>query len=157
MMAPDTMLAPSRERVWQHTPASLKRRIREDIEDRVHYYADRRHLIGERLAELDREWDIERAIETNAATLALTGLVLGRTVHPNFRILSYLVTSFLLQHGIQGWCPPVPVLRRLGFRTVREIETERTALRILRGDFSAAGTGTRVPAEVALDAVELRP
>ncbi|WP_407921819.1 hypothetical protein, partial [Corallococcus sp. AB049A] len=25
--------------------------------------------------------------------------------------------SFLLQHGLQGWCPPLPLLRRLGLRT----------------------------------------
>jgi hypothetical protein len=44
---------------------------------------------------------------------------------------------FLFQHAIQGWCPPVPVLRRLGFRTANEIEQERTALKALRGDFNA--------------------
>jgi len=37
--------------------------------------------------------------------------------------------GFLLLHGIVGWCPPVPVLRRLGFRTQREIEAERRDLR----------------------------
>jgi hypothetical protein len=45
------------------------------------------------------------------------------------------VTGFLFQHAIQGWCPPVPVLRKLGFRTSYEIEQERRALMALRGDF----------------------
>jgi hypothetical protein len=36
-----------------------------------------------------------------------------------------------LQHALQGWCPPVPVLRRLGYRTQPEIEEERCALRAL--------------------------
>jgi hypothetical protein len=35
---------------------------------------------------------------------------------------------FLLQHGLQGWCPPLPVLRRLGVRTQREIDAEKYAL-----------------------------
>jgi hypothetical protein len=45
------------------------------------------------------------------------------------------VLSFLLLHSIQGWCPPVPVLRRLGVRTRREIDRELFALKVLRGDF----------------------
>jgi hypothetical protein len=39
-----------------------------------------------------------------------------------------IVQGFFLQHAIQGWCPPLPVLRRLGFRTVQEIEEERAIL-----------------------------
>ena len=39
------------------------------------------------------------------------------------------VTAFLFQHAVQGWCPPVPLLRRLGVRTAREIELERSALK----------------------------
>ena len=58
---------------------------------------------------------------------------------PGFEIvriaLPIAVAGFLLQHAVQGWCPPVPVMRRLGFRTEREIDAERTALKALRGDF----------------------
>jgi hypothetical protein len=39
------------------------------------------------------------------------------------------VQAFYLQHTLQGWCPPLPLLRRLGFRTPREIGDERSALR----------------------------
>jgi hypothetical protein len=39
-----------------------------------------------------------------------------------------VVGTFLLQHALQGWCPPVPILRRLGYRTAREIFEERLAL-----------------------------
>jgi hypothetical protein len=28
-------------------------------------------------------------------------------------VLPIAVTGFLLQHAIQGWCPPIPVLWRL--------------------------------------------
>jgi hypothetical protein len=44
--------------------------------------------------------------------------------------------AFLVQHAVQGWCPPLVVLRRRGVRTRREIEEERYALKALRGDFS---------------------
>ena len=51
-------------------------------------------------------------------------------------MLPLVVSGFLLQHAIQGWCPPLPVFRKLGFRTRAEIEQERYALKLLRGDFS---------------------
>ena len=41
----------------------------------------------------------------------------------------------MIQHALQGWCPPLAVLRRLGFRTAKEINEERFALAALRGDF----------------------
>jgi len=44
--------------------------------------------------------------------------------------------SFCLQHALQGWCPPLTLFRRLGIRTQREIDDERTALKALRGDFA---------------------
>jgi hypothetical protein len=46
-----------------------------------------------------------------------------------------VVGSFLLQHAVQGWCPPLPVFRRWGVRTQPEIDYERYALKALRGDF----------------------
>jgi hypothetical protein len=92
------------------------------------------------LQELDREWDIERSIEANASTVALTGLGLGAFVDRRFFALPAVVASFLLMHALQGWCPPVPILRRLGFRTQSEIEEERYALKALRGDFADVTT-----------------
>jgi hypothetical protein len=81
-----------------------------------------------RLDELSREWDIERAMEANAAVLALLGLLLGAFVDVWFLLLPAAVGTFLLEHALQGWCPPVPIRRRLGFRTSREIFEERLAL-----------------------------
>lgn len=37
--------------------------------------------------------------------------------------------SCAIKHALQGWCPPLPILRRLGFRTTQESEQERAALR----------------------------
>jgi hypothetical protein len=36
---------------------------------------------------------------------------------------------------VSGWYPLMPLFRRLGIRTAREIERERYALKALRGDF----------------------
>ena len=125
-------LPSSRERVPAHTPTVVNRRLRRQVDERVDYLAKHKSEIPSRLSELDREWDIERAIELNAAAFAFTGTVLGATVDKRWLVLPALVTGFLFQHAVQGWCPPVPVLRRLGFRTVYEIEEERHALNGLR-------------------------
>jgi hypothetical protein len=50
-------------------------------------------------------------------------------------LLPIAVQAFFLQHALQGWCPPIPVLRRLGVRTASEIDAERNALKALRGDY----------------------
>src|SRR6266516_3738905 len=84
---------------------------------------------------------VERAIHANASTLAFAGIVLGARGSRSWLLLSALATAFLLQHALRGWCPPVPVLRQLGFRTAREIERERQALKALRGDFAEVHAG----------------
>ncbi|WP_425450405.1 hypothetical protein [Virgifigura deserti] len=86
---------------------------------------------------LDREWDIECALEANAASLALAGVALGAFLDRRFLILPALVTGFLLQHALQGWCPPLTFFRKCGFRTAAEIDQERYALKALLGDFAA--------------------
>jgi hypothetical protein len=108
--------------------------------------------IEERLHELDREWDTERALEANAAVIALAGVTLGAFVDRRWLLLPAAVATFLLQHALQGWCPPLPVMRRLGIRTQAEIEEERTALRVLRGDFRP----TRHAAEAVAQALAAR-
>lgn len=129
-------LPPTRTRVEASTAAEVNEKIMRATRSRLRgYRAAQPAAISRRLAELDREWDIERTLEANAATLALLGLGLGAFVDRKWFLLPAAVAAFLLQHALQGWCPPVPVFRRLQVRTAAEIEAERTALRILRGDF----------------------
>jgi hypothetical protein len=37
---------------------------------------------------------------------------------------------------VQGWCPPLPIIRKLGIRTPEEISNEKVAIKYLRGDFT---------------------
>lgn len=83
------------------------------------------------MQELDEEWDVERVLEVNASTLALTGLALGVTVNKRWLAMPAVVLLFLFQHGVQGWCPPLPILRRLGIRSRGEIDREKYALKEL--------------------------
>jgi hypothetical protein len=150
-------IASSAERVPRNTEEEVNRRIQAQIERSVRWHATHPEHIARRLCQLDAEWDIERAIEANASTLAFAGIVLGARGSRSWLLLSALVTGFLLQHAVQGWCPPIPVLRRLGFRTAREIERERQALKALRGDFAGvdAGLDPNARALSALRAAEI--
>lgn len=125
-------------RVEEATDPRVNDRIHRDMLRRVAAYrgADV-NAIRRRLDELDREWDIERLLEANAAGLTLAALALGRTVNKKWYALPAVIAGFLLQHAIQGWCPPVPVFRRLGVRTPREIEQERRSLLALLGERGA--------------------
>ncbi len=130
------MIPSTVERVPQHTAEHVNEQIRCETEERVTRCAVAgREAIDRRLAELDHEWDIERTLEANAATLCAAGAALALLSHRRFALVPLVVGSFLVQHAVQGWCPPLPVFRRLGFRTQPEIDYERYALKSLRGDF----------------------
>jgi hypothetical protein len=132
----ETLLPGTDERVPLHSSQSVNERIQaRTLHDVSRYVGADPVFIDERIRELEREWDIERALEANAASVALVGLGLGLTVNRKFLLLPVAVAAFLLQHALQGWCPPVPLMRRLGIRTSAEIHEEIIALRILRGDF----------------------
>lgn len=96
--------------------------------------ADARELSA-RVEELEAEWDVERVLEANASTLALAGVLTVAAGHRKGLWLAGGVLGFLLLHATSGWCPPLPVLRRMGVRTRGEIEREKFVLKYLRGDF----------------------
>ncbi len=132
-------------RVRENTPEEQNQKIDLKVEEITEKY---RHLSADeiscRLAELKKEWGIEKTLEVNASSLALTGLILGTFGSRKWYILPMIVASFLLQNGIQGWCPPLPLFRKMGIRTRQEIDEEMYALKVLRGDFdnvsSASGS-----------------
>lgn len=64
---------------------------------------------------------IERTLEANAAAVSIGAVLLGLTVNRKWLLLPGLVGGFLLQHAVQGWCPPLPFFRRRGVRTQAEL------------------------------------
>lgn len=130
------MLPSTTDRVPLNTSDEVNQCIRREMEERVFRIARQGDAaIAGRLAELDREWDIERTLEANAASVCIAAVALGTFVDRRFYLLPAAVGAFLLLHALQGWCPPLPVLRRLGVRTQSEIDREKYALKALRGDF----------------------
>jgi hypothetical protein len=120
----------SPDRVRKSTAIQVNTAIDHQTDLNIDLYKDRSQAETlARIQTLDNEWDIERLLEVNASTLALTGLILGLTSNRKWLLLPGIVLPFLLQHGLQGWCPPLPLLRRLGVRTRGEIDREKYALK----------------------------
>lgn len=126
------------DRVRYNTAEKVNQQIDKKMENDIRYFSTQtREELSKRIEELDQEWDIERLLIVNASTLSLTGLVLGITKDKRFLAVPAVVLSFLWLHGVQGWCPPMPILRRMGVRTRQEIDREKFALKALRGDFES--------------------
>lgn len=143
------------DRVRRHTAdraiETLDRKTRQNGRE----HASDAAALDRRIAVLEREWDVERTLEANASTLALAGAVLGTTGNKKWFWLTGGVLGFLFQHATSGWCPPLPILRKLGVRTQSEIDQERFALKAIRGDFKPnADNGAKV--DYAIDAVSQR-
>lgn len=123
------------DRVREHTPERVNRRIdRSTAADLDRLLTADPDAIIRRIDQLDREWDIDRAV---MAAMALVGGVNAATSLARWlsgkkpgRSAAFLAVqlAFLFHHARAGWCPPVSVLRRLGFRTRMEIEEEKRAL-----------------------------
>jgi hypothetical protein len=122
------MLPASTERVPEHTSAHSNEAIAEQTAENIRYFRQHRSQIPRRLRELDQEWDVERALATGSSCLSLIGLAFGFSGRRRWFVLPLAVQTFYLQHTLQGWCPPLPIFRRLGFRTPSEIERERCEL-----------------------------
>lgn len=136
-------------RVQDNTASYVNREIDQHTQERIDFYrVQDKERLTQRLEEMDREWDTERTLQTNFAILSAVGAALTAEVHGRWAWLALGVPAFMVQHGLQGWCPPLAVLRRLGVRTAREINDERFALKALRGDFDGLESSTDAAAIV---------
>ena len=125
------------DRVQQATSSSTNRQIEAETWERVAAYRDKTpEEISARIEELNEEWDIELYLGVNMSSLALSGLAVAAiTRNRSWNILPAVVLAFFFQHSVQGWCPPLPILRKFKIRTSKEIEQEKYALKVMRGDF----------------------
>ncbi|HEY6163184.1 MAG TPA: hypothetical protein VI112_18290 [Bacteroidia bacterium] len=120
-----------KERVRRNTSEKNKERIDRQTFRNIAFYSRQPVVLQlKRITELEKEWDIERMLELNASLFALVGTLLsGR--NKRWLLLPGMVTAFLAQHAIQGWCPPLSLFRALGFRTRSEIDQEKYTLKAL--------------------------
>jgi hypothetical protein len=124
------------DRVRAHSNRLQNQHIDAGTQQCLERYAQAdREAIGRHIDALNREWDVERYLQMNAGIVSLSGVVLGAMVNRRFLVLPAIVFGFFFQHATQGWCPPLPLFRKMGVRTRREITRGRYALKTLRGDF----------------------
>lgn len=124
------------DRIRAHSPDHINRKVEREIEEciRAENAKDPAGL-SEHLRKLDQEWDVDRATMLWFSFVGTAILYLGVKKNPKWLTLFGIFFPFLAHHAANGWCPPVSVLRRLGFRSSREIDAERYALKTMRGDF----------------------
>jgi len=129
------MFAQTNDRVERNTGAAINQAFDEQIAESIKQYTHAPpDAIERRLAELDREWDIERVIEVEAPATIMLGILLATVHDRRWMMLSAMAASMVIVHSLQGWYPLLPILRRIGIRSNAEIERERNGLRALRGD-----------------------
>jgi hypothetical protein len=116
------------DRVRRHTAPHVNAKIDRDtalvLQETVR--AGRDAMVA-RMRDLDHEWDVDRALIANFAIVGALTSELGRR-YRGFKYFFRAQQAFLLMHAVMGWCPPMVVFRRLGFRTAKEIAQERAAL-----------------------------
>jgi hypothetical protein len=120
---------PTTTKVNRNTSADINERIRKKTEDNIKdlYGKDNKDIIS-RIKELDYEWDTERVLEINFAGVVLITSILALTGKKGWIVLAGVASCFMIQHSIQGWCPPLPFIRKLGIRTATEIYNEKMVL-----------------------------
>lgn len=146
------------DRIRRRTSRKALHRIDEETRAAIRLHAGLgKEAVSRRLQELEREWLVDRALIAVSGANLLIGLSLGRWVDRRWYLFPAVVGGFLVQYAAGGWCPPLAVLRRLGFRSHREIELERNALKALRGDYdhiSEAEPDQDIRVEKAIDSAQ---
>lgn len=106
----------------------IKDQLQAEMNQRLDQIGFDQDKIARRLVELDREWDLDRALKVHAGILAASGITLGLTMNKRWFALPLLMAGVLFQNSTTGWSLAVPGLRRLGYRTQDEIGFERAIL-----------------------------
>jgi hypothetical protein len=118
------------DRVRNHSPKSLNKTIDREIDYLVKITIEKGPFaIRQRLSDLDKEWDLDRALMllySGALILQLGNALKNKNKKSLW--LPLLQSSFILLHATYGWSPAILLLRKLGFRTRFEIQTEREDL-----------------------------
>lgn len=139
-MSEPRLQPPTNDRIREHTAEEVNRRIDRETRGAVAEATSSPGARRARLAELEREWSIDRALMLNFGLVgALTGFKAMSSLKHHGRlggwgVFFWVQMGFLVHHAIRGWCPPLPLFRRLGFRSEKEISAERVALTSSNGE-----------------------
>jgi hypothetical protein len=134
---------------------AVEERIARGLADSLRLCAAEPERIAERLRELESERSLESALAYGCSAATFAGVLFGLAGVRRWLIVAALASGLLLRETRRReGSPPLLLLRRLGLRTAREIDQERTALKLLRGDFGQlSGQNAEELATAALKAV----
>jgi hypothetical protein len=125
---------PEHDGIREQTPDGVNRKIDLITRGAIAESEVSAWRIRARLGELDREWNVDRALMLNFAVVAgLSSSLAMRSLARRGSIggwgaMFFTQIGFLAYHAVKRWCPPMAVFRRLGFRSAKEIAAERCAL-----------------------------
>ena len=92
------------ERVRKNTKTTINAKLDQQIKESIALYLPQdKEAITQKIKALEKEWDIERALEVNMPIVALIGLALGIFINPWWFLFPAIVLLFFLEHAIQGW------------------------------------------------------
>ena len=94
------------DRVRRHTAAEVLRRIDDLTVTSLSRCASSPGETDRRLKALDAEWDTDRALEIESATMGLVGLTLGALLHKRLLALPAIVARCGPAAGHHGALPP---------------------------------------------------
>ena len=100
----------------------------------VEYYTAHPNEIGRRLDDLDAESSVEKVLQVATAGSALSGFLFALTRSRVWLLLPVASAGLSLQQALSGHSRGYDLVRKLGYRTAKQIEQERFALRSIRGD-----------------------
>lgn len=124
------LFPPTTTKVNMFSSPRVNREIKSQTERNIEQYTQKSDEdIKARIKELDYEWDTERTLEVNFALIVVVTTFIGAIRNKKWSLISTIAAVFMLQHSLQGWCPPLSVIRRLGVRTATEILEEKEALK----------------------------
>lgn len=125
-------LPSTQSKVSDHTPDYINQQIERETEASVNYYKRQgKNEIQTRINELDHEWDTERLMKVNMASIAAISALLAVRANRKWALLAGVSSAAIIQHALQGWTPAIAIFRKMGVRTVDEISREKKALQNL--------------------------
>ncbi|MEZ0480001.1 DUF2892 domain-containing protein [Planococcus sp. SSTMD024] len=125
-------LPSTQSKVNDRTPDYINQQIERETEASVNYYKRQgKNEIQARIEELDHEWDTERLLKVNLASVAAISALLAVRTNRKWALLAGASSAAIIQHALQGWTPPITIFRKMGIRTVDEINREKKALQNL--------------------------
>jgi hypothetical protein len=131
------LLPPTAKRVACNTQPDINDKIRQHtLQSLDRYKGSIDDVISEKIDDINAEWDTERVLEADAALMIMITTFLGLRHNRGWLLLTTAISLSLFSHALLGWCPSVPLIRKIGIRTSEEIYNEKTVLKMIRGDFN---------------------